>query len=264
MTRGLLTGVAALVSGQIRPGSATRLSAPGRYLGKLGKPLAGLLEATAVAGEARPRDADPRFPCASAAANCARSWSRRCEVRRSCRPPTGPLQAWTRSRACVRRASASSSHGRCAPRTTGRSRGATPAAVNCASRSCKSLGDGSRRTLEWPLAEARRKHIRQSIRAAELPVRHQTLRAGQPVHPKSRPGLTCSSNASGRRDSGPSPTWPGSPRTGQPPVNPHQSSSKPTCPGVTPADAPDRRACVRLDRICGHLTAGGIDPGDDR
>ena len=42
------------------------------------------------------------------------------------------------------------------------------------------LGDGSRRTLEWPLAEARRKHIRQSIRAAELPVRHQTLRAGSP------------------------------------------------------------------------------------
>ena len=33
------------------------------------------------------------------------------------------------------------------------------------------LGDGSRRTLEWPLAEARRKHIRQSIRAAEVPVR---------------------------------------------------------------------------------------------
>ena len=42
------------------------------------------------------------------------------------------------------------------------------------------LGDGSRRTLEWPLAEVRRKHIRQSIRAAELPVRHQTLRAGSP------------------------------------------------------------------------------------
>jgi hypothetical protein len=42
------------------------------------------------------------------------------------------------------------------------------------------LGDASRRTLEWPLAEARRKHIQQSIRAAELPVRHQTLRAGSP------------------------------------------------------------------------------------
>jgi hypothetical protein len=42
------------------------------------------------------------------------------------------------------------------------------------------LGDGSRRILEWPLAEARRKHIQQSIRAAELPVRHQTLRAGSP------------------------------------------------------------------------------------
>lgn len=42
------------------------------------------------------------------------------------------------------------------------------------------LGDGSRRTLEWPLAEARRKHIEHSIRAAELPVRYQTFRAGSP------------------------------------------------------------------------------------
>jgi hypothetical protein len=42
------------------------------------------------------------------------------------------------------------------------------------------LSDASRRTLEWPLAEARRKHITQSARAAELPVRHQVLRAGSP------------------------------------------------------------------------------------
>ena len=76
--------------------------------------------------------------CASAATNCARSWSRCCGVRRRCPRPTGRLRAWTRSRACARRASASSSHGRCAPRTTGRSRGAIPAAVNCVSRSASS------------------------------------------------------------------------------------------------------------------------------
>ena len=83
-------------------------------LGKLGNPLARLLEATAVAG--RPAcGMRSSVSCASAATNCACSWSRCCGVRRRCPPPTGRLRAWTRSRACARRASASSSHGRCAP-----------------------------------------------------------------------------------------------------------------------------------------------------
>lgn len=137
VTRGLLTGSWRWLSGQIRswlgyPAVSTREE----YLGKLGKPLAGLLEATAVAGETGLRDEILGF--LHERGDELRAWSRRCEARRSCRQPTGRCRAWTRSRACARRASASSSHGRCAPRTTGRSRGAIPAAVNCASRSASS------------------------------------------------------------------------------------------------------------------------------
>jgi hypothetical protein len=36
------------------------------------------------------------------------------------------------------------------------------------------------RTLELPLAEARRKHVKGQIRAAELPVRHETWKFGSP------------------------------------------------------------------------------------
>jgi hypothetical protein len=35
-------------------------------------------------------------------------------------------------------------------------------------------------TLEWPLAEARRKHVKDQISAAGLPVRHETWRFGSP------------------------------------------------------------------------------------
>ena len=36
------------------------------------------------------------------------------------------------------------------------------------------------RTLEWPLAEARRKHVKGQIGAAELPVKHETWKFGSP------------------------------------------------------------------------------------
>jgi hypothetical protein len=36
------------------------------------------------------------------------------------------------------------------------------------------------RALEWPLAEARRKHIQNTIANAELPVKHHVLRVGSP------------------------------------------------------------------------------------
>ena len=42
------------------------------------------------------------------------------------------------------------------------------------------LADRSERTLEWPLAEARRKHVKDQIRAAELPVRHEVWKFGSP------------------------------------------------------------------------------------
>ena len=42
------------------------------------------------------------------------------------------------------------------------------------------LADRSERTLEWPLAEARRKHVKDRISAAELPVKHETWKFGSP------------------------------------------------------------------------------------
>jgi hypothetical protein len=42
------------------------------------------------------------------------------------------------------------------------------------------LADHSERTLEWPLAEARRKHVKDQISAGELPVRHETWKFGSP------------------------------------------------------------------------------------
>jgi hypothetical protein len=42
------------------------------------------------------------------------------------------------------------------------------------------LADHSERTLEWPLAEARRKHIKHQISTAELPVKHEIWKFGSP------------------------------------------------------------------------------------
>jgi hypothetical protein len=42
------------------------------------------------------------------------------------------------------------------------------------------LSDHSQRTLEWPLAEARRKHVKTQISAAELPVKHEIWKFGSP------------------------------------------------------------------------------------
>jgi hypothetical protein len=42
------------------------------------------------------------------------------------------------------------------------------------------LADATARTLEWPLVQARRRHVHSRIDASELPVRHQTRRSGRP------------------------------------------------------------------------------------
>ena len=42
------------------------------------------------------------------------------------------------------------------------------------------LSDRGRRTLEWPLTEARRKHVKSQISAAELPVKHEAWKFGSP------------------------------------------------------------------------------------
>lgn len=54
----------------------------------------------------------------------------------------------------------------------------------CGCELCGTLGtflnDPARRTVEWPLAQQRRRHVHAQIDAAELPVRHATRRMGRP------------------------------------------------------------------------------------
>jgi hypothetical protein len=58
-----------------------------------------------------------------------------------------------------------------------------PWSGGCGCELCNTLGgflaDPSERTLEWPLAEARRKHVKGQISAAELPVRCPRTSSGQ-------------------------------------------------------------------------------------
>jgi predicted 2-oxoglutarate/Fe(II)-dependent dioxygenase YbiX len=59
-----------------------------------------------------------------------------------------------------------------------------PAPGGCTCPLCDTLAsfltDPAQRTLEWPLAQKRRQHIHQRIEGHELPIRHQTRRAGRP------------------------------------------------------------------------------------
>jgi hypothetical protein len=150
-----------------------------KYLGELGKPLTGLLQATAVASETGLRDqvvaflrehpeesqaflvsvlraAEPLPPADRAASGLD-------DVARLCASGLGEL---------IARPVRTEDDWSVTWRDT------------CGCDLCTTFGeflsDASRRTLEWPLAEARRKHITQSARAAELPVRQQVLRAGSP------------------------------------------------------------------------------------
>ncbi len=54
----------------------------------------------------------------------------------------------------------------------------------CGCELCGTLGgflaDHGERTLEWPLAEARRKHVKDQISTAELPVKHEIWKFGSP------------------------------------------------------------------------------------
>jgi hypothetical protein len=63
----------------------------------------------------------------------------------------------------------------------------------CGCGLCRTLGeflaDRGERTLEWPLAEARRKHVKEKIRAAELPVRHVPARGQGTQRRSGQPGM---------------------------------------------------------------------------
>jgi hypothetical protein len=59
-----------------------------------------------------------------------------------------------------------------------------PWSGGCGCELCGTLGgflaDRADRTLEWPLAETRRKHVKDQISCAELPVRHEIWKFGSP------------------------------------------------------------------------------------
>ena len=59
-----------------------------------------------------------------------------------------------------------------------------PWSGGCGCELCGTLGeflaDRGGRPLEWQLAEARRKHVKDQIRSAELPVKHEVWKFGSP------------------------------------------------------------------------------------
>ena len=150
-----------------------------KYLGELGKPLTGLLQAAAVAGETGLRDQIVAFLREHAEESQAFLVS----VLRAAEPLTPACRAVS-GLDDVARLCASSLGGLIARPVRAEDDWSVTWRDTCGCDLCMTFGefhsDASRRTLEWPLAEARRKHITQSVRAAELPVRHQVLRAGSP------------------------------------------------------------------------------------
>jgi 2OG-Fe(II) oxygenase superfamily len=180
VTRGLLTGSWNWLSGQIRSWLGySAASAREEYLGKLGAPLARLLAATAVAGETGLRDEILGFLH-------EQGDELRVLLVSALRSATGLSPADLSASGLHTLASLCASRlGQLIARPERvEDDWAITWRATCGCELCVTfgefLGDGSRRTLEWPLAEARRKHIQQSIRAAELPVRHQIVRAGSP------------------------------------------------------------------------------------
>jgi hypothetical protein len=180
VTRELLTRSWRWLSGQIQLWLRhPAVSTAEKYLGELSKPLTGLLQATAVASDTDLRDQIVAFLREHAEESQAflvsalraaepltladRAASGLDDVARLCASGLGEL---------VARPERAAEDWSVTWRDT------------CGCDLCTTFGefliDASRRTLEWPLAEARRKHITQSVRAAELPVRHQVLRAGSP------------------------------------------------------------------------------------
>jgi hypothetical protein len=91
--------------------------------------------------------------------------------------PSAPLQELARD--CERRPTAIAQR----PARAGED-WSVPRSGGCGCGLCGALGGflagRSERTLEWPLAEARRKHVMDQISAAELPVRDEIWKCGSP------------------------------------------------------------------------------------
>jgi hypothetical protein len=149
------------------PSPATRR----KQLAELGKPLAGLLAAadgTPLAGEivtALREHGDDVLACLL-------------PMLRAAGPgPSAPLEELARD--CERRLTAITERPARADDDW-----SVPWSGGCGCELCGTLGefltDHSERALEWPLAEARRKHVKHQISAAELPVKHETWKFGSP------------------------------------------------------------------------------------
>ena len=142
-----------------------------KQLAELGTPLAGLLAAadgTALAGEivtVLREHGDDVLACLL-------------PMLRAAGPrPSTPLEELARD--CERRLTAITRR-----RARADDDWSVPWSGGCGCGLCGTLGgflaDRSERTLEWPLAEARRKHVKDQVSSAELPVRHEIWKSGSP------------------------------------------------------------------------------------
>jgi len=149
------------------PSAATRR----KQLAELGKPLAGLLAAadgTALVGEivtVLREHGDNVLGCLL-------------PMLRAAGPgPSAPLDELARD--CERRLTAITERP-----ARAHDDWSVPWSSGCGCELCGSLGeflaDRGERTLEWPLAEARRKHVKGQISAGELPVKHEIWKFGSP------------------------------------------------------------------------------------
>jgi 2OG-Fe(II) oxygenase superfamily len=142
-----------------------------RQLAELGKPLAGLLaaaEGTALAGDIasvlREHD-DDVLACLLPTLRAAGS------------RPGATVEELARD--CERRLSAIT-----ARPARAEDDWSVPWSGGCGCELCGTVGeflaDRDKRKLEWPLAEARRNHVVEQLRAAELPVDHEVWKFGSP------------------------------------------------------------------------------------
>ena len=165
-------------------GAGLASSSPSRRnekLGGLGRPLASVLTAAAAIGAAGTRDAVCGYIRKQDEAVTALEMS---ALRAAAEPPRdgargdagfGDLAADCAARLRARLAR---------PRRASGDWSIELPAGGCTCDLCDALGeflgDKSRRTFEWPLAQQGRQHVHSRIDAAELPVTHVTRRQGRP------------------------------------------------------------------------------------
>ncbi|MEP6649871.1 MAG: 2OG-Fe(II) oxygenase [Lapillicoccus sp.] len=149
------------------------------HLAPLGEPLAALLQAAATLDEADMQDQvltdlrgrpDAVTPCVLGALRVAATLP--ADLRRDAGFPELAADCAAHVRARLRRPVRADDDWSLDP------------PVGCGCDLCAELGsflrDPRRTTLDWPLAEPRRRHVHQQLESAELPVAHRTRRQGRP------------------------------------------------------------------------------------